>query len=193
MLSRNKIIHKPNITVDISKFEAMMHKMYSNESEVPIDYLTIHKHKRDDKELQAKRIDLTTARNYKLEEFGKYNLSTKTSSSEYKERIWIPEALRVQLLEWYHDNLQHPGARRLEESIRTNFTYPKLSQMCKDIASKCDICSQMKLTNVVKDGKIPLREDKIIKPWDLLSVDLCESWIVKCGFEEPQQIQEVKI
>ena len=65
--------------------------------------------------------------------------------------------------------------------------------MCKDIASKCDICSERKLTNVVKDGKMPLREDKLIKPWDLLSVDLCGLWIVKCEFEEPQQIQEMKI
>ena len=44
-----------------------------------------------------------------------------------------------------------------------------------------------------KDGKVPLKEDKLIRPWDSLSVDLCGPWIVKCEFEEPQQIQEVKI
>ena len=99
----------------------------------------------------------------------------------------------VKALEWYHENLLHPGARRLEESIMTNFTCPTLFQICKEIASKCDICSEMKLTNVVKDGKMALKEDKQIKPWDLLSVDLCEPWTVKCNFEEPQHIQEVRI
>ena len=65
--------------------------------------------------------------------------------------------------------------------------------MCKDISSKYDIYSEKKLTNVVKDGKLPLKEDKLIKLWDLLSVDLCGPWIVKYKFEEPQQLQEVKI
>ena len=46
----------------------------------------------------------------------------------------------------------------------------------------------MKLTNVVKDSKLSLKEDKLIKSWDLLSVDLCGPWIVKCEFEEPQQM-----
>ena len=127
MLSRIECIHNPNITVDTSKFEAMMHEMYSSELDVPIDYLTLHKYQRYDKELQVNREDLTTAHNYKLEKFGKYSLWTKTSSSDDKERIWIPEAIRVQLLEWYHENLHRPGARRLEKSIWKNFTCPKLS------------------------------------------------------------------
>jgi len=42
----------------------------------------------------------------------------------------------------------------------------------------------MKLTNVVKDGELPLRDDKIIKPWELLSVDLCGPCKIKCEFEE---------
>ena len=74
----------------------------------------------------------------------------------------------------------------------TNFTCPKLSQMCKYIASKCDICNEMKLTNVVNDGKLSLKKDTLIKLWGLLSLDLCGPWIVKCEFEEPQQKQEVK-
>ena len=44
----------------------------------------------------------------------------------------------------------------------------------------------MKLTKVVKDGKIPLRDDKVIKPWELLSVDLCGPWKVTCEFEEAE-------
>ena len=51
----------------------------------------------------------------------------------------------------------------------------------------------MKLTNVVKDGKLPLKEDKVIKPWELLSVDLCGPWTIKCEFDVPKQIKTVKI
>ena len=71
ILSRNEFIHKPNIAVDTSKFEAMMHKMYNDELDAPIDYLTIYTHQRDDKELSANRKNRDTAHNYKLEEFGK--------------------------------------------------------------------------------------------------------------------------
>ena len=45
----------------------------------------------------------------------------------------------------------------------------------------------MKLTNVVKDDKLPLRDDKVIKPWELLSVDLCGPWKIKCEFEEAEE------
>ena len=45
----------------------------------------------------------------------------------------------------------------------------------------------MKLTNVVKDGKLPLRDDKVIKPWEFLSVDLCRPWKIKCEFEEAEE------
>ena len=87
----------------------------------------------------------------------------------------------------------HPGARRLEESVRSNFTCPNLSGLCKDFVANCDVCSEMKLTNVIKDGQLPLKEDKVIKPWELLSVDLCGPWNIKCQFDVPQQTREVKI
>ena len=45
----------------------------------------------------------------------------------------------------------------------------------------------MKLTNVVKDGKLPLRDDKVIKPWELLSVDLCGQWKIIYEFEEAEE------
>ena len=44
----------------------------------------------------------------------------------------------------------------------------------------------MKLTSVIKDGKLPLRDDKIIKSWELLLVDLCGPWKSKCEFEEAE-------
>lgn len=52
----------------------------------------------------------------------------------------------------------------------------------------------MKLTNMVKYAKLPLREDRVIMLWELHSVDLCGPWMIKCEFEEtkadsPNQIK----
>ena len=157
-------MYTPTTAVYTTKSEAMMHEMFASEMKVSIDYLTIRNYQRDDEELQKNRTSSGTSRKYVLKAFGKYDLWSKRSDSDNKLRIWVPEELRVDLMEWYHEMLHHPGARRLEESVRAKFTCPKLSTLCKNITSKCEICSEMKLTNVVKDGKMPLKEDKLIKP-----------------------------
>ena len=51
----------------------------------------------------------------------------------------------------------------------------------------------MKLTKVVKDGKLPLRDDKIIKPWEIISVELCRPWKIKCEFEETEYDKPNKV
>lgn len=88
------------------------------------------------------------------------------------------------LLQWYHEIPQHPGSRRLEENVGANFIRTGLSTICKVITSVCETCSKMKVTNVVKDGKLPLCKDKTIKPWELLSVNLCGPQKINCEFEE---------
>ena len=48
MLSRNDFIYKPKAAVDTVESEAMMHKIFANEMQIPIDYLTIKNYQRDD-------------------------------------------------------------------------------------------------------------------------------------------------
>ena len=76
-----------------------------------------------------------------------------------KSRIWITKYSRSDLLHWSHKMLFHPGARIFEDSVRTNFTCPGLSKLCVDLTAKCAIYSEMKLTNVVKDSPIPIKEE----------------------------------
>ena len=59
------------------------------------------------------------------------------------------------------------------------------------VTSTCKRYNEIRVTNVVKDGKLALRDDKIIKLWELLSVDLCGPWKIKCKFEEAES--DVKI
>lgn len=51
----------------------------------------------------------------------------------------------------------------------------------------------MKLTNVVKDEKILLNEDTLVRLWGLPSVDTCGRWNIKCEFVEPTEVRTVKI
>ena len=53
--------------------------------------------------------------------------------------------------------LHHPGTRRLEERMKSNFTHPILSTLCKHLSENCETRNGMKLINIVKDGKIPLK------------------------------------
>lgn len=52
---------------------------------------------------------------------------------------------------------------------------------------------KMKLTNVVKDGKLPLMDDKVAKPWELLSVDLYGPWTIKWQLDVTKKTQIVKV
>jgi len=51
----------------------------------------------------------------------------------------------------------------------------------------------MKLTNVIKDGQLPLKDVKVIKPLELVLVDLCGPWSINHKFDLPKQIKAVKI
>ena len=81
----------------------------------------------------------------------------------------------------------------MEDTVRANFTCPGLAKLCKDLTSDCKICSKMKLTNIVKDGQLPIKEDKLVKPQELLPVDLCGPWKIKCELEEEQKTITVSI
>ena len=172
MLSRNEQIFEPTEKSNTGKFEELVQEVHSMEMTVPVDYEVISQHQADDKELKEFRSCKNTTKNYKIVNFGKTSLWTKTGK-DGQNNIWLPSSLRKILLEWYYDVLQYPGERRLEESIRANFTCPGIGTICKEITGTCETSSKMKLTNVVKDDMLPLRDDKVIKPLELLSVDLC--------------------
>ena len=39
MLSRNEFMHKPDIWIDTTKSEVMIHEKYINDMDIPMDYL----------------------------------------------------------------------------------------------------------------------------------------------------------
>ena len=66
--------------------------------------------------------------------------------------------------------------------MRCNFTCTDLAKITKELTNNCDNCSENKLTNIVKDGKLPLKQAYKLRPFDLLSVDLCGPWKIKYTF-----------
>jgi len=58
--------------------------------------------------------------------------------------------------------------------------------MCRKY--RCKTCEEKKVTNIKKQGKIPLKERKNLKPFETLSVDLCGPW--RCKFTVERNISE---
>jgi len=85
-------------------------------------------------------------------------------------KIVLPATLQKRIVQWYHDQLCHPGEKRTENTIRQHFTFKGLSQMVKDLVSKCPICQKCKKTHT-KYGKLPEKEAES-EPWEQLCVDL---------------------
>ena len=102
--------------------------------------------------------------------------------NDTQERIYIPQDLRMELMDWYHEILMHPGQARMEESVLQYFTWPGCTSDIKKFVQQCKICQKNKSTNVGQVGKIPLKDPPEMEPWENLTVDLCGPWKVMVEF-----------
>ena len=89
----------------------------------------------------------------------------------------MPKSLRKRILEWYHDQLMHPGITRMIKTIRQHFTWPKLDNDVEKICKSCRTCQLTKKTKK-KYGHLPPKEAEAI-PWDTLCIDLIGPYTVK--------------
>ena len=46
----------------------------------------------------------------------------------YKDKVIVPQSLRLRVVKWYHTQLMHPGMIRTEMTIRQHFTWPTLTE-----------------------------------------------------------------
>ena len=93
------------------------------------------------------------------------------------EKIVIPQQLQTRVVQWYHDQLCHPGETRTENTIRQHFTWKNLSQHVKDICRKCPTCQRCKKSHV-KYGHLPEKQAEA-NPWERLCVDLVGPYKMK--------------
>ena len=89
----------------------------------------------------------------------------------------MPQSLQKPCVEWYHEQLLHPGITRTEETIRQHFYWKNLRE---DIQKHCRKCHKCQLTKkkTIAYGKLPEKEAEAI-PWDKLCVDLIGPYKIK--------------
>ena len=97
--------------------------------------------------------------------------------TDEKSKLVIPKMLQRRAVMWYHHYLQHPGATRLEETLRASMTWDGLRQSVRKYTETCDTCQKSKRAKH-KYGKLPTKL-AVTKPWATLSVDLIGPYTLK--------------
>ena len=142
------------------------------EDAYPLRYSTIEKYQQKDQELIEKA---KKNKDYTITIFhggGKeYKLLTK------HKKIVIPSKLQQRAIDWYHQNLHHPGRVRTEETLRQHFTFRNLSQMVEDSVKKCPTCQKTK-RSYKKYGKLPEKVAEF-QPWEKVCIDLIGPYTLK--------------
>ena len=95
-------------------------------------------------------------------------------------------------MNWYHDQLLHPGHNRMEESVLEYYTWPNARKEIREMIDKCEICQKNKSTNTGKDGKLPLRDPPENEPWEVISVNLMGPWTMEAYVEKENKDQNAR-
>ena len=98
-------------------------------NEYPLSYKIIMKYQQKDKALLKK------AKNDKEYSLRTYTTAGRTRTLITKNnKIAVPGALQEPLVQWYHEQLCHPGQTRTELTVRQHFIWDGLSTTVKKYA-----------------------------------------------------------
>ena len=134
----------------------------------PLSAQVISEYQRQDQELMRKLRDKPGYSDTYLE---------GTNLITYQNRIYIPHALRENIVEWYHSMLGHPGEKRTTATITQHLIWPKLHDHVVQHVSKCKAC-QLYKKQKKKYGHLPIK-DVEAHPWHTLCVDLIGPYTVR--------------
>ena len=140
------------------------------ESEIvfPLSAQTIRESQRKDQELLKRLRDKPGYSDTVLE---------GTDLITYRDRIYIPHALRSGIVEWYHSMLGHPGVKRTAATITQHLIWPGLHDEVEQYINKCQAC-QLYKGQKKKYGHLPMK-DVEFHPWKSLCVDLIGPYTVR--------------
>jgi len=96
----------------------------------------------------------------------------------YQGKVYVPVTLRSRILAWYHQYLVHPGAGRMEATLRQTLTWPNLQQDVKRhvrTCRKCQLCKKQRK----KYGHLPLKEAEKPEPWNRVNIDMVGPYTVQ--------------
>ena len=92
-------------------------------------------------------------------------------------KVVVPLALQDRLIDTYHQLLVHPGANRMEATIRHVFDFKGLRTKVEEHCRTCHIC-QLTKKQRKKYGLLPAKAAEVI-PWKRVNVDLVGPYTVK--------------
>eukprot|EP00804_Cyclotella_cryptica_P023648 CCRYP_011963-RB/>CCRYP_011963-RB protein AED:0.40 eAED:0.67 QI:0/0/0.2/1/0/0/5/139/556 len=85
-------------------------------------------------------------------------------------KMVIPTSLQHRAVAWFCHYLQHPGTKRLEETLRLSMYWKGLRTTVQSHVKKCHSC-QVNKRRQIKYGKLPTKL-AITNPWEALCVHL---------------------
>ena len=88
----------------------------------------------------------------------------------YKDKICVPQSLQSRIIAWYHEYLVHPGATRLENTLRIPFHWKGMQPQIQAFTKTCHKC-QVSKKQRKKYGKLPPKQAEVT-PWKRVNVDL---------------------
>ena len=72
-------------------------------------------------------------------------------------KIYVPPALRRNVVTWYHDYLCHPSETRTEETIKQHLWWPSMRDTIRAFVNKCATCQRGKKKRL-KYGHVPPKD-----------------------------------
>ena len=107
----------------------------------------------------------------------------------YDGKIYVPPALRANVVTWYHEYLCHPGETRTEETIRQHLWWPGLRNDVRRHVDRCPACQRGKKKRL-KYGHLPPKEAEF-KPWQHLCVDTIGPYRIRRKGKKDLEFQAV--
>lgn len=115
------------------------------------------------------KAELPTGDKYEKEDQLLYK--TRTTGTEVKKVLWIPPALRQELLKCYHDppSIGHAGVKKMKHAMSSEVYWSNLDRDIANYVRNCEVCQRFKLGR-----PMPLWQKTSVPefPFDDISLDV---------------------
>ena len=146
--------------------EFLRRRVFEDNTLFPMNLTTIHQH-------QEKATGEKFSEEFKQEKHGALQLWTKDG------RIVIPKTLKEDVMQWYHETLQHPGQQRMYNTLRQQWYWRGMKKDIDNMVSKCAKFQKFKKTARKKYGKLPAKDSDLPPPFHTVCVDLVGPWKIE--------------
>jgi transposase InsO family protein len=150
-------------TLPLTNSEELFASIQYDPDDFPVSFSIISKYQEQDTALQSSLMETPS----KYEVRNMHNSSVLFLANS--ERMIIPEGLQGRIIQFYHDNLKHPGVTRTLQTIQQFMVWPNMQASIEKYVNQCDICQRFKRTTK-KYGKLPTKLP-VTTPWLEVHVD----------------------